>query len=105
MPDVFCSADARWPLHDIAIANIVWCMAFKGGVGGGACIAQWSCNSIELGYALQVGGVNKRMMDSHDRIYREIISCKGQDAPWLDGITPRSVSSHDGIRQLSFRIY
>jgi len=24
-----------WPLHDIAIANIVWCMTFKGGVGGG----------------------------------------------------------------------
>jgi len=20
------------------------------------------------------------------------------DAPWLDGITPRSISSHDGIR-------
>ena len=26
---------APWPSHDIAIANIVWCMAFKGGVGGG----------------------------------------------------------------------
>jgi len=24
-----------WPLHDIAITNIVWCMAQKGGVGGG----------------------------------------------------------------------
>ena len=24
-----------WPLHDIAIANIVWCMAYERGVGGG----------------------------------------------------------------------
>jgi len=24
-----------WPLHDIAITNIVWCIALKGGVGGG----------------------------------------------------------------------
>jgi len=56
--------DAPWPLHDNTIANIVWYMAFKRGVGGGgACIAQLPCNSIAIGYALQVGGVNK----SHDR--------------------------------------
>ena len=24
-----------WPSHDIAITNIVWCMAYKRGVGGG----------------------------------------------------------------------
>jgi len=30
-----------WPLHNIASTDIVWCMAFKGGVGRGACIAQW----------------------------------------------------------------
>ena len=29
-----------WPLHDIAITNIVWCMAYKGGVGGMPYIAQ-----------------------------------------------------------------
>jgi len=56
-----------WSLHDIAIANIVWCMAFKGGVGGGACIAQWLCSSIAIRYALQMEGVNKRMVDSHAR--------------------------------------
>jgi len=22
---------SRWPLHDIAIANIVWCMAYRSG--------------------------------------------------------------------------
>jgi len=26
---------AAWPLHDIAITNIVWCIAHKRGVGGG----------------------------------------------------------------------
>jgi len=39
-----------WPLHDIAITNIVWCMAYNRGVGGvGGYIAQWSCNSIAIG--------------------------------------------------------
>ena len=38
-----------WLLHDIAITNIVWCIAYKGGVGGGVYIAQWWCNSIAIG--------------------------------------------------------
>ena len=25
----------NWPLHDIAITNIVWCMSYTGEVGGG----------------------------------------------------------------------
>jgi len=29
-----------WPLQDIAITNIVWCMAYTRGVGRGAYIAQ-----------------------------------------------------------------
>jgi len=33
---------------------------------GGACIAQWSCNDIAIGYSLQAGGFDKRMIDSHD---------------------------------------
>jgi len=24
-----------WPLHDIAITDMIWCMALKGRVGGG----------------------------------------------------------------------
>jgi len=31
---------ADWPLHNIAITNIVWCIAYKPGVGGGAYLAQ-----------------------------------------------------------------
>jgi len=42
-------------------------MAYKGGVGGGAYIAQWSCNSIAIGKALQVEGGDKRMMDYHNK--------------------------------------
>ena len=45
-----------WSSHNIAITNIVWCMAKTRGVGGGAYIAQWPCTSIAIGYALQVGG-------------------------------------------------
>ena len=38
-----------WPLHNIAITNIVWCMAYNRGVGGEAYIEQWSCNGIAIG--------------------------------------------------------
>jgi len=34
-----------WLSHDIAVANIVWCMAYKRGVGERSCIAHKSCNS------------------------------------------------------------
>jgi len=40
---------SHWPLHDIAIANIVWCMAYNRGAVGGLHIAHWSCNSIAIG--------------------------------------------------------
>jgi len=38
-----------WPLQDIAITNMVWCMAYRGEGRWGACIAQWTCNSIAMG--------------------------------------------------------
>ena len=37
-----------WHLHEIATANIVWCMAYTRGVGWGSHIAQKSCNSIAI---------------------------------------------------------
>ena len=61
---------AVWPLHDIAITNIVWYMAYTGRDGGRAYIARWSCDSIIIGKALQVGGGNKRMIDSHNKAWR-----------------------------------
>ena len=39
---------AIWPLHDIATANLVWCMAYTRGVGWGSYIAHQSCNSIAI---------------------------------------------------------
>jgi len=55
---------ATWPLHDIAITNILWCMAYKRGFGGGgvycAMVVQQYCSSAR---AMQVGGGNKRMVD------------------------------------------
>jgi len=56
----------RWPLHDIVIANIIWCMAYTGqgeSVGGGAYIAKY-CNRV--GFA-RGGRGNKRMIDSHNK--------------------------------------
>ena len=50
----------------LAITNIVWCMAYNRGVGGGAYIAQWPCISIAIaGFAS--GGGNKRMIEFHNK--------------------------------------
>jgi len=43
---------------------------------GGACIAQWSCNSIAIGYTFQVGGSTKGRWTPTIRLYREALSCK-----------------------------
>jgi len=46
-----------WPIHDIAITNIVWLAAFKRGAGKRAYIAQWSCNSMsdtQMGFCFSV---------------------------------------------------
>ena len=47
------------PLHDIAMHNIVWCMAYKWGSEAGSNIAQWYCNSIATVWAMQVEGAMK----------------------------------------------
>ena len=64
---VFLPWARAWPLHNIAITDIVWCMASNGGVGGGAYIAQWPCISIAIGQALHVGKGNERKIDSHNK--------------------------------------
>jgi len=49
-----------WPLHNIAITNIVWYIAYK---RGGAYLAQQSWNTT-VTVGITVGGGNERMMDS-----------------------------------------
>ena len=53
-----------WPLHDIAIANVVWCMAYTTGVRWGVVYCpiavQWYCNM----WAMQAGWKNERTIDS-----------------------------------------
>ena len=44
------------PIHDIATANIVWCIAYTRGVGRGSYIAHSSCNSIAVVWAMQMEG-------------------------------------------------
>jgi len=54
-----------WPLHKIAITNLLWCTAYTRGVGGGgvycAVVVQKYCNTV----GVAGGGGNKRMMDFH----------------------------------------
>ena len=64
----FLPRAAPWPLHDIAIANIVWCMAYIRGSGWGLYVAQQPCNSIATVWAMQAGRKNERTIDlcAHD---------------------------------------
>jgi len=41
--------EPNWPVHDITIANVAWCMAYKRGSVGAANIAKWTCNRIAIG--------------------------------------------------------
>ena len=56
-------AAATWPLHDIAITDIVWCIAYKRESGGevvySPIIVQSYCTRVG-----NAGGGNERMVDS-----------------------------------------
>jgi len=41
-----------WPLHDIVITNIVWCIGYKRKVEEGSYIAHQSCDSIATVWAM-----------------------------------------------------
>ena len=64
-----------WLLHDIVITTIVWCMAYKRRVERGSFTARQLCNSIATGWAIQMGGRNKRRFDSctNDSKYKNIL--------------------------------
>ena len=46
------------------MTNMVWCMTYKRGGRGASYSAQWTCNLIAIVRAMQVGGGNKRIIDS-----------------------------------------
>jgi len=67
---------APWPLHDIAITNVVWCMACTRRVGwGGSYIAQQSCNNSAIVWAMRVGGGMKSGMIRSHKPRSTTISC------------------------------
>ena len=53
-----------WPLHDIVITNIVLCMAYTGGGGGGRRTLRNRRAIVAIVRAMQVGGDNRRRIDS-----------------------------------------
>ena len=53
-----------WPLHDIVITNILWCVAYKGRVGGRMYMAHKSRNCIAVVWVTRMGGVNEGKVDS-----------------------------------------
>jgi len=44
-----------WPLHDIVVTNIVWCIAYTREIEGESYTAQCSFISFAPGWAMQVG--------------------------------------------------
>jgi len=54
---------APWPLHDIVITNIVWCLAYKRAVGRGVvyCPRIVEQNCTRLGNAAGRGGLKGRL--------------------------------------------
>jgi len=55
---------AIWPLHDIVITSIIWCMAYKGTVGGRSYIAHKSHDCIAVAWVMRMGGGTHGMIDS-----------------------------------------
>jgi len=45
-----------WPVYNIAIIDIVWCIAYTRGVRRGASLAQQSCNTIATVRVIHVWG-------------------------------------------------
>ena len=64
--------------HDIVITNSVWCMPCEGRPRGSSYIAQTSCNSFAVVWAVQMGGDNKWMINLAPTKTSERISCTGQ---------------------------
>jgi len=58
---------AVWSLHDIAIANFVCCMAYKGGVGWGGIYCRVVVQQYYNRVGFAGGGDNKHMIDSHNK--------------------------------------
>ena len=56
---------SAWPLHNIAIINCVWCMAYKGAVGGGRILRNSRAIVLQWGRRCRWGGGNERMIDFH----------------------------------------
>jgi len=52
-----------WPLQDIVLTNIVWCIAYTREVERGVVYCPKSCDSIVPGWAMQVGGGSEMMVD------------------------------------------
>ena len=70
---------SSWPLHDIVMTNMVWCIAYKREFGGGVVycliIGQWYCNSE--GNAGEGGGDKRGLIRAHEPRSKNIY-CKGQ---------------------------
>jgi len=86
-----------WPLHGIAMINIVWRMANTRGVGGESYIAQSSCSSSAMVWAMRAEGGITRYLIRACRPQSKTVFCKRQGGGEGDGGGGRvfnSKSSH-----------
>jgi len=67
-----------WPLHNIAIANLVWCMAYtKGSVGGRIFPNSRAIVLQQCGQCRRAGRMQERLIRAQTT-KSKTISCKGQ---------------------------
>ena len=79
------SSGRTWPLHDIAIANIVWCLAYESGVGDGTIHCAILCvTKIQEGEVKEAFQANNRIdwctmhNQSQNKETNIFVSCKGR---------------------------
>jgi len=91
-----------WPLYDIGITNIVWCMAYTREVGGGGRILPNSRAVVlhQGGQCRRARGM-KAWLNRAQQPRSERISCKGQGGSELRLAVP--VASTEGISEIWVR--
>ena len=97
-------SNATWPLHEIAITNILWCMACKKVSGGGrilcnsrAIVLQW-CGQCRWGGAIKEGWIHARSLEVKEYFVKAKAPLQHQ--PWPPTSRARTPVSNRNVPSL-----
>jgi len=71
-------SEADWPLHDIVLTNIVWCMAYKGRSKRGRILPNSRATVLQQCRQCRRAGRMKGRLTRAPTVRSKTISCKGQ---------------------------